>query len=291
MISAIVPTRGAADRLERYLPSVRTSLDACAATSEILVVDDGGGLRVVPERARLVSCPQSRGYGPAVNAGVAAARGDRLLILNDDVRLETSTVRLLREALPEEGTFSVVPRVLSPLARNGDEAGKIGVWRAGLLEIEEVASAPSRAALYAVGCCYLCHRQTFLALGGYDEAFAPFLWEDVDLGYRAWRRGLATVTVPEAVCHHEGSATISERPMSERQGAWFRNWALFHLRNVQDPARRAAALGALAAYALFDDRVPVRTGLSAALACFADVGRRPSEGLSDDAILARVSAT
>jgi GT2 family glycosyltransferase len=290
VISAIVPTRGAPERIERYLPSVRASLDTCSVTAEIVVVDDGGELRVVPEGARLVAL-SGRGYGPAVNAGVEAARGDQLLILNDDVRLEASTVDLLREALRSDDLFAVVPRVLSPLARGGDEAGKLGAWRAGLLEIEEVSSTPSRPTLYPVGCCYLCRRQTFLDLGGYDEALVPFLWEDVDLGYRAWRRGLATVTVPEAVCHHEGSATIGQRPMSERQQAWFRNWALFHLRNVHDLERRAAVLGALAAYALFDDRVSVRAGLGAAIECFAEVGQRRSEGLSDDEILARVSRT
>jgi GT2 family glycosyltransferase len=279
------------ERLNRYLPSVRASLGACGVTSEILVVDDGGEMRAAPEGARLISPPRNQGYGPAVNAGVDAARGDQLLILNDDVRLDLPTVRLLREALEADGLFAVVPCVLSRLAHTGDEAGKIGLWRAGLIEIEEVPSAPSRATLYPVGCCYLCHRRTFLALGGYDEAFAPFLWEDVDLGYRAWRRGLATVTVPQAVCHHEGSATIGERSMSERQQAWFRNWTLFHLRNMQDPRRRAAALGGLAAFALFDDRAPVRAGLGAALERFEEIGARPSEGLNDDAILARVSGS
>jgi GT2 family glycosyltransferase len=289
LISAIVPTRAGLERLERYLPSACESLRASGDAWEIVVVDDGGDLSTVPDGARLISRPQSRGYGPAVNAGAAAARGDRLLVLNDDVRLETPTVRLLRDALRSEGLFAVVPRVLSTLARIGDEAGKLGVWRAGLIEIEETSSAPSRPTLYPVGCCYLCQRRTFLALDGYDEVLAPFLWEDVDLGYRAWRRGLATITVPEAACHHEGSATIGQRTMSERQEAWFRNWALFHLRNVRDPERRAAALGALAAYALFDDRAPIHAGLAAALECFAEVGCRPSEGLSDDAILARVS--
>jgi GT2 family glycosyltransferase len=289
LISAIVPTCGAQERLARHLPSVRASLEGCDEEWEILVVDDGGGLRSAPEGAQLLSLRECRGYGPAVNAAAQAARGERLLILNDDVRLEESAVGLLREALRADGLFAVVPRVLSGLAHGGDEAGKLGVWRAGLLEIEEVVSAPSRATLYPVGCCYLCDRTAFLVLGGYDETFTPYLWEDVDLGYRAWRGGLATITVPGALCHHEGSATIGQRPMSERQEAWFRNWTLFHLRNVHDPERRAAAFGAMAALALFDERVPVRAGIAAALARFAEVGARASEGLSDDAILARVS--
>jgi GT2 family glycosyltransferase len=205
------------------------------------------------------------------------------------VRLEESTVRLLRGALPDEGVFAVAPSILSPLARCGDEGGKSAVLRAGLVEIVEVPATEPHPTLYPVGCCYLCRRHEFLELGGYDDLYAPFFWEDVDLGYRAWRKGLMSLHVPEAVCHHEGSATIGGRPMPERLRMWYRNWALFHLRNLQSPRLRAASLGAWAAHALFDERAPVREGLAEALRRFADAGRRPPEGLSDEDVLARVS--
>ncbi len=291
MISAVVPTCGASERLAQCVESVRASLAGSGDLWELLVVDDGGALKGVPEGARLLSLPRRGGYGPAVNAGVQAAQGDHLLILNDDVRLEEPAARLLHQALRGEGCFAVVPRILSSLARDGDEAGKRGAWRAGLIEIEETASAPACATLYPVGCCYLCRRADFIALGGYDPVFAPYLWEDVDLGYRAWRCGLSTRTVPDAICHHAGSATIGERPMRERLSVWFRNQALFHLRNVQDPRRRAEVFGALAAIALFDQRDGVQAGLAAALTGFEEVGARPMAGLADDAILAQVSRT
>jgi GT2 family glycosyltransferase len=290
VISAIVPTRSSAARLARYLPSVRASLAASGESWEVVVVDDGGELTSVPGGARLVSLPSSRGYGPAVNAGVTAAAGEILLVLNDDVRLETPTVRVLHDVLKStDGVFAVAPRILSPLARCGDEGGKRALTTAGLIEIEESPADETHVTFYAVGCCYLCRRSTFLDLGGYDDVYAPFFWEDVDLGYRAWRKGLASLHVPAAVCHHEGSATIGERPMVERQRAWYRNWALFHLRNLQHPRLRAASLGAWAAHALFDERDAVADGLTEALSRFARVGRRPAEGLSDEEILARVS--
>jgi GT2 family glycosyltransferase len=289
MITAIVPTVGALRRLERHLPSVSASLASSGQAWELLVVDDGGGLEAVPAPARLLSRPSSGGYGPAVNAGVAAAAGDLLLVLNDDVELEPSTVRVLHDALcSEERVFAVAPRIVSPLARCGDEGGKRGALRAGLLEIEESPAEAPHPTLYAVGCCFLCRREDFLGLGGYDDLYAPFFWEDVDLGYRAWRSGLACLHVPAARCHHEGSATIGARPMPERQKAFHRSAALFHLRNLQRPALRAGALGAWAAHALFDARPAIEDGLTEALARFARAGRRRREGLSDEEILARV---
>jgi GT2 family glycosyltransferase len=290
VISVVIPTLGRQDLLERYLPSVHASLAGSGERWETIVVDDGArGVGVLPTAARLVALDQGRGYGPAVNAGAQAASGEWLLVLNDDVSLESTTVRRLREAFPAQGVFACVPQILSSLARSGDESGKRAAVRAGLLEIEEAAAGQDGPTLFPVGCCFLCRREVFLGLGGYDDAFAPFLWEDVDLGYRAWRRGLATRRVPDARCHHEGSATIGVRAMAERERLWHRNWALFHLRNLNEPRLRAAALGAWTAYALFDERSTVHDGLREALALFERVGPRPDDGLSDQEILARVA--
>jgi GT2 family glycosyltransferase len=156
------------------------------------------------------------------------------------------------------------------------------------LEIGESPAAETHPTLYPVGCCYLCRKSIFFDLGGYDDVYAPFYWEDVDLGYRAWRRGLASLHVPSAVCHHEGSATIGERSMEERLRVWHRNWTLFHLRNIRDPRLRAASLGAWVACSIFEDRRAVLEGLAEAIQDFGPEVERAASGLSDQEILTRV---
>lgn len=291
MITAVIPTYKGRARLERHLASVIEALTASGEAWEVLVVDDGGGgLGPLPAGVRLIGLPENHGYGPAVNAGVAEARGACLLVLNDDVRLERETVAVLHRQLRDDDVFAVVPRIASPLAACGDEGGKAGVLRAGLLELVEAPAERVHPTLYPVGCCYLCSREAFETLGGYDDLFAPFFWEDVDLGYRAWRRGLRILHVPQAVCHHEGSMTLREaHGHEERERIEFRNRVLFHLRNLQGATQRAGSLGALAAHALFDGRAPRRAGLGEALSRFAPVGPRPLTGLSDAEILARVA--
>lgn len=289
MISAVVPTCGGRARLERNLGSVAASLEAAGLGWEIVVVDDGGTLGAMPGPARVVVLPENRGYGPAVNAGAAEARGDYLLVLNDDVRLEPGTVAALRAPFPDPTLFASVPSIRSPLAACGDEGGKAGRFEAGLLEIREVTAAATHPTLYPVGCCFLCPRAAFLELQGYDDAFAPFFWEDVDLGYRAWSRGWRTVHVPGAACDHEGSATLKERrTLEERERVSFRNRVLFHLKNLRDPERRAASLGAWAAFALFETRTERLQGLAEAFARDAADPRRRLRGPSDAAILERV---
>jgi GT2 family glycosyltransferase len=293
MISAVIPTFRGAARLERYLPSVRESLGAAGEPFEIIVVDDGGG--GLPELGRQVTVerlPANRGYAPAMNAGIARARGEWLLILNDDVRLERETVGRLRACFPEEHLFAAVPSILSRLATCGDEGGKIARWEAGLIEIAERPGAATRSTLYPVGCCALCPRESLAALGGFAEVYAPFFWEDVELGYRAWRRGWRVLHVPDAVCHHEGSATLrSEYAEAERDRVWFRNRVLFHLRNLQEPNRRAAFLGALASFVMLDPRDTRRQAVSEALERYAADPGEPWAGLDDTEILHRVAFT
>jgi GT2 family glycosyltransferase len=288
VISAIVPTLQGGSRLSSNLESLWVSLRAANAAFEVIVVDDGGsGVPALDPAIRLLRLPATRGYGPAVNAGAAVARGEYLLVLNDDVRLEPDSARGLLRNFPDPRLFAVVPTIRSPLAACGDEGGKAGAWRAGQLEILERPAAAPGPVLFAVGCCFLCPARRFRELGGYDEVYAPFLWEDVDLSYRAWRRGLRVLHDPRCAVDHEGSATLRERhTLDARERQSFRNRVLFQLKNIRDRPRRAELFGALAAYALFESLEPRRQGLGAALA--SDCGPVATAGLSDEAILAEV---
>jgi GT2 family glycosyltransferase len=290
MISVVIPTYGGSERLDRNLPSVVRALHGGDRDWEILVVEDGGEpLPPQPQGVRVLRLPRNRGYGPAVNAGATQARGELLLVLNDDVRLHEDALVILERHL-ESDVMATVPAIRSPLAACGDEGGKRGRVQAGLIEIMEAPSKSIQPTLYPVGCCFLCRRDIFQSFGGYDERYAPFFWEDVDLGYRAWRSGLRSLHVPAAVCWHEGSATLAqEYEMAERARMFDRNRILFHLLNTQAPLRQSC-LGALLARALFEDAASSRTALSEALDVFSAAPRTPQPGSSDATILQRASA-
>jgi GT2 family glycosyltransferase len=292
MISAIVPSFRGQARLERNLGSVVGALSAVGEPWEVVIVDDGGGgVAWTSAGVRVLALAENRGYGPAVNAGVAESSGDHLLILNDDVRLEVDTVSRLRRFFPDPRLFAVVPAIRSPLARCGDEGGKAARWAAGLIEIEEVEAQGTQPTFFAVGCCFLCPRARWDDLGGYDPVFAPFLWEDVDLCYRARRRGLEVLHVPEVACHHEGSATLREKhTLEERERIGFRNRVLLHLRNLRDPELRAEVFGALAAYVLFEPRVERLDALRDALEPGRLTGASAAGGLDDRTILKALRA-
>ena len=62
-------------------------------------------------------------------------------------------------------------------------------------------------------------REKFVALGGFDELYRPFYWEDIDLCYRAMQAGWERWYVPDAVVTHDYAAVIDRRFLS-RHTLW-----------------------------------------------------------------------
>ena len=92
-LSVVVPARDEADSVAGTLAAIGAALDAAGADFEIVVVDDGSrdataqivaGAGVADARVRLVSNPPPHGFGHAVRAGLAAARGDATAIVMAD---------------------------------------------------------------------------------------------------------------------------------------------------------------------------------------------------------------
>jgi GT2 family glycosyltransferase len=100
LASIIVPTRERAGYLDVALASIAPQ--AAAAGAELLVVDDGPSAATedVARRhgARYIATGQSRGLNAARNAGVAAALGELLVFVDDDVAVRPGWLAALLDA-------------------------------------------------------------------------------------------------------------------------------------------------------------------------------------------------
>ncbi|MGH9582308.1 MAG: glycosyltransferase family 2 protein, partial [Bryobacteraceae bacterium] len=107
-VTAIVPTWNRADLLQ----SILTNLAAqTRPPDQVIVVDNGStdatALVAREFRVDLVAFPENRGFAAAVNEGVRQARGEWLLIVNNDVILEPEWLqRLLASAEEENAPFA-----------------------------------------------------------------------------------------------------------------------------------------------------------------------------------------
>jgi GT2 family glycosyltransferase len=85
----------------------------------------------------------------------------------------------------------------------------------------------------AGGGCAVFDREKFLALGGFDEMYWPYYYEDTDLSYGAWKRGLRVLVEPKSIMYHRHAATIQHN--RQNQIVCCRNACLFMWKNITDP--------------------------------------------------------
>jgi GT2 family glycosyltransferase len=194
---------------------------------EVLVVDNGSAddSQQIVERvgAQWVPLGHNRGLAPALNAGARVATGEFLLFLNYDLRLRGDFLRNLAKPLLADS------KVFAADALQWNWEGSVRVHgRTRVRANPAWVGSFDLVQDYPTGCAWgfmasaanaLVRRSMFEELGGWDPAY--FLgWEDVDLFWRAWRRGWPTVFVPDAVCWHKvgASAAIPEGAVIRLRG-------------------------------------------------------------------------
>jgi len=239
-VTVVVPALGDTALLDANLPPLLDELERAGAGDELVLVDDTGAgeleawaaehLEGRPEPAgRLVVREANGGFAAAVESGVAAATHGLVFSLNSDVAIRPGFLEPLVAALTGpapagfEAVFAVTPRVLLEGDSERDESFVAGELEAGLLRFRDVDPGPTPAAItpvpFAVGGTCLFDRARFDELGGFDERFAPFYFEDVDLCWSAARRGWATLYVPDSVVSHHHRGTIGGLLSEERRRA------------------------------------------------------------------------
>jgi len=225
-LSVVMVTHGAWQLAERAVEALHANTERAY---ELIIVDNASPNETrdrLPQLAdaKLILNERNRGFGPGSNQGAALARGEYLVLLNSDAFVHHGWLQPLLEALAQPAVGAVVPRYL-----NADgtlqEAGAL-IARDGTVHVygeghdAEIGSYRFRRAVdYGSAVCMLIRRETFMALGGFDERYAPAYYEDADLCLRLAECGLPVVYEPRSTVTHvrygsggaDAAATLSER--------------------------------------------------------------------------------
>jgi GT2 family glycosyltransferase len=214
-ISVIIPNWNGAAHLPTCLNALRAQTHR---DFEIIVADNAstdGSLGLMAREypdVRVLRLERNLGFTGACNAGLRAAQGDILILLNNDTEAEP---RWLAEVLAAFGRHPQAGLVASKMLlfdrRNilhtaGDvfkvdgTPGNRGVWQEDCGQFAEgpVFSANGGSAAY--------RRVMLDKIGLLDEDFF-FSCEDVDLAWRAQLAGWRAVYAPRAVVYHKLSAS------------------------------------------------------------------------------------
>jgi GT2 family glycosyltransferase len=219
-ISVVIPNFNGRKLLEANLPSVYSALRKADCAYEIIIPDDAStddSLSFLAENyPHIIVIPhaQNQGFAHNVNAGIKKARLSLIMVLNSDVVLEGDYFSPLLPYFDDPKTFGVMGQIIGLDNDNIQDTGKYPSYNWKGISSKKnfiVKNAPQNfktPTLFLSGANALIVNEKLQELGGYDEIFSPFYYEDVELSLRAWRLGWHSYFDSRSVCRHPNSVTI-----------------------------------------------------------------------------------
>lgn len=214
--SIIIPNWNGGDYLARCLESVaRQTLPP----TEVIVVDNGStdsSHELAPSiirDAEVIRLGRNYGFSYAVNRGVEKARSEWIVLLNNDVVLESNFLESLLTTLESQPEYDFAAAKLLKADRSDllDGAGD-AILLAGASYrlghgLPEVGFHRQREVFGACGAAAAYRASMLREIGGFDEDFFSYL-EDADMAFRARWAGYRCLFIPSSVAHHWGSVTL-----------------------------------------------------------------------------------
>ncbi|HZT11299.1 MAG TPA: glycosyltransferase family 2 protein [Candidatus Baltobacteraceae bacterium] len=202
---------------------------------EVIIVDNGSDAETVSWLAaqsgiHVIYNAENRGYAAANNQAMAAARGEYVVLLNNDVILTEGWLDGLLAA------FDRIPGLGISAPRSNKVAGDQLVVDAeytgedGLQIFARERAAAARGQGYltdrAIGLCLCIDRRVIEEIGGLDERFGLGNFEDDDYSVRARAAGYKIYVCDDVFIHHFGSQSFAANKV-DYTATMHANWKKF----------------------------------------------------------------
>lgn len=223
-VSVVIVARDARHLLALTLTRLCAGQALAGVSFEVILVDNASSAETRSLYPRLdgvtlIENDENTGFGPACNAGAAAARGRLLLFLNPDVDLMPGAMDAMAAAFRDHADAGIVgARLVFPggyLQESGagfrDDAGLTHPHGRGDPDPLAPEHAATRDVGYVSGAVLMIERALFEQLGGFDPLFAPAYYEDTDLCLRCHQAGRRVLVQPRATAIHYENATSAKR--------------------------------------------------------------------------------
>jgi GT2 family glycosyltransferase len=241
-ITLIITNWNGKDLLRECLPSV---LKAVAFDSqrcyEIMVVDDcstDDSLVILEQEfpeIRAVKTPVNLGFQRANNYGIEQTQSRLVMPMNNDIKLDEDALFHLAEHFEKGDVFSVSGMFFGFDGKTFLYGNRGGYFRNGHFYLYEKASDDKTQTLFACGGAFMVDRKRYLQLGGFDNLYHPLYYEEIDLSYRALKRGWEVLYEPKSIAYHKVQSTITKQEKKRRIGLISaRNNYLFVWKNISD---------------------------------------------------------
>ena len=217
LISVIIPNWNGKQFLAECIDSLK---EQTFCDFETILVDNGstdGSVKFAEERygdfIRIIRNKKNLGFTGGNNVGIQAARGEYIVLLNNDTWAAPTWLEELAKA-----TYLVRPigmwasKVYSYYKRNQIEAvGELIYWDGlsrsrGQYEMERGQYEEMEEIFFPPGCGGMYRKELFEEIGFFDEDFFAYA-DDAEIGIRARLAGWKCLYVPKAVLYHKDSGS------------------------------------------------------------------------------------
>ena len=210
LISVIIPTYHQAEMTQGCIRDVIEHTENC----EIIIIDNGSDPPFQPPHTGFVECrvirnDENKGFPVAVNQGLREAKGDIIVLLNNDVVVTPGAINHLVDWLE---TWDIV----GPLTNYA--GGMQGVQITSYQNVEglhteaealmESSQGEGEEVQWIIGFCMVFKRSTWEKVGDFDTTFWPCTGEEVDFCLRSREQGFKVGIAHDVYVHHEGSITF-----------------------------------------------------------------------------------
>lgn len=245
-ISFIIPNYNGESLLKKNLPRLFNEIKSYKdGKIEVVVVDDFSkdeSMTVLKDLSKeyknlkILRNDKNLGFSPTVNNGAKSATGEVLVLLNTDVYPESGFLRPLLSHFKDDKVFAVGCMDKSIEEGKTTLRGRgLGKWERGFL-VHSRGEVDKTNTLWVSGGSGAFSKKIWDILGGFNELYAPFYWEDIDLSYRAQKSGYKLVFEPGSIVvhEHEKGAIKSSYTPDQVKAIVYRNQFIFVWENATD---------------------------------------------------------
>lgn len=212
-ISVIVTNFNGHNLLKKNLPTITEN---SPEAFEIIIADDAStdssldyvkSLQGEFPKLKIISHKKNIGFGANTNLAVKKAKGDLVVLLNSDIKPAPHYIKNTLKHFKDSKVFGV------GFAEKGHENWGDIYWQNGFLQHRPgYPSNKNHPTDWLSGGSCIIRKDIFLKLGGFDPIYAPFYFEDLDLGIRVARSGYKMIWEPSAIVEHRHEQTMSKQP-------------------------------------------------------------------------------
>ncbi|MFQ5449984.1 MAG: glycosyltransferase family 2 protein [Nitrospinaceae bacterium] len=241
-ITLIITNWNGRELLRECLPSVLEAVkNDTAHAYEVLVIDDCGtddSLELLKREfptVRQEKTPRNLGFQEANNYAVNLVDSPIVMPMNNDIKLDPQALGLLARHFDGDDVFAVSGKFFGFDRSTFLYGNRGGYFRNGHFYLYEKSPEDGSQTLFACGGAFMVDRKRYLELGGFDPMYHPLYYEEIDLSYRALKRGWKVRYEPASIAYHKVQSTITRQEKRRRIGLISaRNNYLFVWKNILD---------------------------------------------------------